>query len=374
MAEELRIDTGLDKADFTIIGAGNGGTAMAGYLAMRGYVVNLWNRSAKPIHDIETCGGIFLEGEIRGAAIPNKVTTDIGDAVAGASVIMVTVPAFGHETVARLMAPHLSDGQIVVLNPGRTGGALAFRATLWREGCTSSVTVAEANTFVYASRTVGAARSHVFGIKKTVSVAALPATRTIDVVRALRPAFPQFVPVENVMVTSLDNMGAVFHPVPALLNAARIDASVPFEHYTDGITPRVASVLEALDAERVSIAGALDVPVRSALDWLRETYGIRADNLYDAIQANKAYHGISAPTSLNCRYITEDVPYSLVPMLSLAQVAGVKTPAIRAAVNLASALTGEDYIAEGRNAASMGITGMAGSELTEHVVQEVWQG
>jgi opine dehydrogenase len=374
MADELRIDAGLNRADFAVIGAGNGGMAMAGFLALRGYAVNLWNRSAKPIHDIQTCGGILLEGEIRGVAVPNNVTTNIEDVVAGVPVIMVTVPASGHETVARLMAPHLGDGQIVVLNPGRTGGALAFRATLWKEGCSSSVTVAETNTFIYAARTVSSGRSRVFGVKQSVSVAALPAVRTVQVVRALRPAFPQFHAVESVMVTSLDNMGAVFHPVPTLLNAARIDASAAFEHYTDGISPSVASVLEALDAERMSIASALGVPARSALDWLRETYGIQAASLYDAIQANKAYHGISAPTSLNCRYITEDVPFSLVPMLSLAEVAGVKAPVIRAAVNFASVLTGEDYMAEGRNAASMGIGGMAGEELAEHVAAEVWQG
>jgi opine dehydrogenase len=371
MAEDLRVDVGLENGDFAVIGAGNGGTAMAGFLALRGYAVNLWNRSAKAIDDIEKCGGILLEGEIKGVGVPNKATTDIGDAVRGVPVIMVTVPASGHEAVARLMAPHLSDGQIIVLNPGRTGGALAFRATLWKEGCTASVTVAETNTFIYASRTLGPGRSRVFGVKKSVSVAALPAVRTIHVVRALKPVFPQFLPVESVMVTSLDNMGAVFHPVPTLLNAARVEASSAFEHYTDGISPSVASVLEALDRERMSIADALGVPARSALDWLRESYGISADNLYDAIQANRAYRGISAPTSLDCRYITEDVPFSLVPMLSLAQVAGVDTPVIRAAVNLASVLTGEDYMVQGRTAMSMGIAGMAGQELIEHVVQEV---
>lgn len=374
MAEELRVDIGLQNGDFAVVGAGNGGVAMAGFLALRGCDVNLWNRSRKTIQDIESCGGIFLEGEIKGVAVPNRVTTDIEEAVKGVPVIMVTVPASGHETVARLMAPYLTDGQIVVLNPGRTGGALAFRATLWKEGCTASVTVAETNTFVYASRTLGRGRSRVFGVKRSVSIAALPAVRTIQVVRALKPVFPQFLPVESVMVTSLDNMGAVFHPVPTLLNAARVEAALAFEHYTDGISPSVASVLEALDRERLSIADALGVPARSALEWLRESYGIQADGLYEAIQKNNAYRGISAPTTLDCRYITEDVPFSLVPMLSLAEAAGVETPVIRAAVNMASALTGEDYAAKGRTAESMGIAGISGRELIEHVVQEVFYG
>jgi opine dehydrogenase len=61
-------------------------------------------------------------------------------------------------------------------------------------------------------------------------------------------------------------------------------------------------------------------------------------------------------------------------MLSLAEAAGVETPVIRAAVNMASALTGEDYAAKGRTAESMGIAGISGRELIEHVVQEVFYG
>lgn len=371
MAEKTRIDSASEAADFAVIGAGNGGMAMAGFLALSGFRVNLWNRSAPIIEALNASGGILLEGEIEGFAVPDAMTADIYTAVRGVPVIMVTVPASAHEDVARLLAPCLEDGQTVVLNPGRTGGALAFRKTLRDEGCTADVTVAETNTFIYASRNLGGGRSRVFGVKKSVIVAALPATRTAVVVSALRRAYPQFVPAENVMVTSLDNMGAVFHPVPTLLNAARVDASVAFEHYTDGISPSVASVLEALDAERMAIARALGVAARSALDWLYETYGIRADTLYQGIQANKAYHGIAAPTSLNTRYIKEDVPYSLVPMLSLARIAGVRARVIRAAISLASALTGEDFIETGRNADSMGIAGMVGSELASLVSVEV---
>ncbi|MGI6632534.1 MAG: NAD/NADP octopine/nopaline dehydrogenase family protein [Bacillota bacterium] len=371
MADQLILDRNPEIADFAVIGAGNGGVAMAGFLTLRGFAVNLWNRSQPTVETLNAAGGIMLEGELGGLAVPNMITSDIGSAVAGVPVIMVTVPASGHETVARLMAPWLHDGQIVVLNPGRTGGALAFRKVLRDQGCINDVTVAETNTFIYASRRLEGGRSRVFGVKKTVSVAALPASRTIEVVRALRSAFPQFVPAENVMVTSLDNMGAIFHPVPTLLNAARVDSSLSFEHYTDGISPSVASVLEALDAERLAIARGLGVYARSALDWLRETYGIVADSLYEGIQANKAYHGISAPTTLDTRYIKEDVPFSLVPMLSLANVVGVSAPVMKAAISLASVLTGVDYMEMGRNAFSMGIDGIMGSQLTDLVTLEV---
>lgn len=374
MAERQQVNRPRGALDFAVIGAGNGGTAMAGFLALKGFRVSLWNRSRPAVDSINSAGGILLEGEVTGLAAPDIATTDIEDAVAGASVIMVTVPASGHDAVARLLAPCLAGGQTVVLNPGRTGGALSFRKTLRDQGCRADAVVAETNTFIYASRRFEGGRSRVFGVKKSVSVSSLPAAAAPEVALKLKAAFPQFTPAENVMVTSFDNMGAVFHPVPTLLNAARVDRSLAFQHYTDGISRSVATVLEALDAERMAIARSMGVAARSALDWLRETYGIHAETLYEGIQANEAYRGIAAPTSLDTRYIKEDVPFSLVPMLSLAFLSGVSAPVMRSAVSLASALTGEDYMETGRNASSMGIAvtenaGAAGFSFSEVLIR-----
>ena len=129
MADQLILDRNPEIADFAVIGAGNGGVAMAGFLTLRGFAVNLWNRSQPTVETLNAAGGIMLEGEpeLGGAQHDNFRHRQRGS---GVPVIMVTVPASGHETVARLMAPWLHDGQIVVLNPGRTGGALAFRKVL----------------------------------------------------------------------------------------------------------------------------------------------------------------------------------------------------------------------------------------------------
>ncbi|MDZ7837274.1 MAG: hypothetical protein U5N58_04580 [Actinomycetota bacterium] len=50
----------------------------------------------------------------------------IDKVIKGADVIMVVVPANAHASIAQRCAPYLEDGQIVVLNPGRTCGALEF--------------------------------------------------------------------------------------------------------------------------------------------------------------------------------------------------------------------------------------------------------
>ncbi|MGI6660486.1 MAG: NAD/NADP octopine/nopaline dehydrogenase family protein, partial [Bacillota bacterium] len=115
-------------------------------------------------------------------------------------------------------------------------------------------------------------------------------------------------------------------PLPVLLNAGRIESKVAYEHYRDGVTPSVARVLEALDRERLAIARAFGVRTRSTLQWMYHTYGIKAKTLYEAVQKNPGYVGITAPGSLDHRYIFEDVPFGLVPLASFAKIAGVRVP------------------------------------------------
>ena len=154
---------------------------------------------------------------------------------------MVVTPSSAHADVAAACAAHLSDGQIVVLNPGRTCGAIEFTKVLRDNGCTADVTVAETGTFIYASRSDGPAQARIFRIKEAVPLAALPASRTPRVLETLCTAYPQFIDGGNVLKTSLDNMGAIFHPALTLLNAGWIEATHGnFQFYVDGVTPSVA--------------------------------------------------------------------------------------------------------------------------------------
>lgn len=355
---------------YAVIGAGHGGKAMAADLAAKGFTVNLYNRTAEHIEEIAARGEIDLEYESGVSRLCRlaAVTSDIAEALDGADVIMVVVPASGHRDVAHSCAPHLRDGQIVVLNPGRTGGALEFRQILDQEGCTANVIVAETCTFVFASRSTGPAQAHIFRHKNTVPLAALPATRTGHVLETVCEAYPQFIPVPNVLHTSLDNMGAIFHPALTLLNAGWIEHTKgDFQFYIDGVTHSTSHALEVLDRERMTIAAALGVRARSARRWLRDAYSAEGDSLYEAMQANPGYQGIKAPRNLRHRYIFEDVPFSLVPMVSLGKQFGVDTWAIDAMIRLACVLHGTNYYERGRSVEDMGLKGLRVSEVTDYV-------
>ena len=127
-----------DYPSFCVLGAGHGGMAMAGHLSMMGVAVNVYNRSEPRIAPIRLTGGIELSGAVEGFGPISIATTDIAEAINGIDVLMVVVPANGHRFMAEKVAPHLRDGQIIVLNPGRTGGALEFRHVLKQNGVTAT--------------------------------------------------------------------------------------------------------------------------------------------------------------------------------------------------------------------------------------------
>jgi opine dehydrogenase len=357
----------MDTLKVAVLGAGNGAHAMAGHLGKKGFPVRLYNKFEEEIASMRERGGVTLEGVVEGFGPVALATTDPTPVVGWADVIMVAVPAFAHRFMAQVCAPHLRDDQIVVLNPGRTGGALEFACVLRHEGVTAHALIAEAQTLVYACRISGPARVRILGIKKQVPVAALPATDTPQAVETARQLYPQFVPAANVLETSLDNIGAVFHPSTMMLNANRIEAGEEFDFY-QGMTPMVVGFLEAIDGERMAVAQAYGVQVMSAADWLVRAYeGISGATLYERIQSNDAYQGIKAPKTLNMRYITEDVPCGLVPIVSLAETAGVETPTSRGVINVACGLLKRDFWAEGRTLGQLGLSGMTVEEIKRYV-------
>lgn len=361
------------KTRYAVVGAGNGGKAMAAHLGLMGFSCVLYNRTLENIEAIKTRGGIELTGcedVPHGFGKLALVTSDIGEALERADVIMVVVPATAHADIARAAAPHLCEGQIIVLHPGRTGGALEFVYVLDQCGCETDVTVAEAETLLYAARSEGPAQARVFRVKDAVPVAALPATRTPRVLEVLSIAFPGFIDGKNVLQTSLNNMGAIFHPALTLLNAGRIESTGgEFQFYIDGATPSVARVLEALDRERVTVAASLGIRAQTGMEWLRRAYEATGENLYEAIHNQPGYRGIKAPATLNHRYITEDVPMSLVPIAALGQRYGVRVRGMDSIIRMACIVHRTDYWRRGRTLDRLGIERLSVGEITRYVME-----
>jgi opine dehydrogenase len=366
-----------NKAHYTVIGAGHGGKAMAAHLALMGFPTTLYNRTSEHIFAIKELGGIDLEsydGGPRGFGKLVCVTSNMAEALEKAEMIMVVVPSSAHSDVAKMCAPHLKDGQIVVLHPGRTCGAIEFAKVLRDQNCTADVTISEAETFIYASRSDGPAQTHIFRIKEAVPLAALPANRTRRVLDQIHEAYPQFIDGINVLQTGLNNMGATFHPALTILNSGWIESTHgDYQFYIDGVTPSVARVLETLDRERVTVASSLGIRARTALEWLKLAYDTSGEDLHEAIHNQPGYYGIKAPPTLNHRYLFEDVPMSLVPIASLGLRYGVSVAGMDSMIRLACIIHHTDYWRRGRTIDKLGIDNLSVGELTHYVNEGVYE-
>ncbi len=178
-----------EKISFAVLGAGCGGQAIAGYLALRGHDVSLYNRSHSRIAAFQDRGCIEVRDKINGFGALSYIGTDLAEAMADRDVIMVVTTATGHRPLAQKMAPHLRDGQIILLNPGRTFGALEVSHTIRQAGCTADVVIGEANTLIYVARVTVPGTAAIKAIKKTVSISAISANDTPYLVSKLSGVF-----------------------------------------------------------------------------------------------------------------------------------------------------------------------------------------
>jgi opine dehydrogenase len=214
---------------------------------------------------------------------------------------------------------------------------------------------------------MGPGTAVIHGAKRELRVAALPATRTSELLAAWRPVLRNLSGAPSVLHTGLANFGAILHPTITLLNAERIERGDSFDFYTEGVTPRVAATLAAADWERLRIARAYGVTACSVPAWIPAAYGHQADTMLAAVGKNPAYVGIKAPTALIHRYLLEDVPTGLIPLIELAEAAGLAVPTLRSLLALARITLGGEPWQRPRTLHSLGLDGLSPEECRAFV-------
>lgn len=331
-----------------VISSGNGGQAMAGYFSNLGYRVALYVREQERV-DMFKSNDFVVGGAVECTTEIDLISCNMDEVIEGAYLIMVTTPSQYHSIVAKAMAPYLKDGQMVILNPGRTLGSYEFDKVLSDNGCTADITLGETETFIFTCRCLKLGHPIIYSIKTGVEVAAHKPERTPLLVEALSELFPGIHAAKSTLHTGFCNIGMIFHPLPILMNITRVEAKEGFLFYMDGISPLVANILERLDKERVSVAKALGVDVLSAYDWLYERYGSEGENLYERIQNTKAYATVLAPTDIDTRYIFEDIRTGCVPVSCAGKKLGVDTYIVDSVIQWASTVYDFDFMSKGRN-------------------------
>ena len=331
-----------------ICGAGHQGFSMAAHLALNGLDVNLWNRTQAHIQKVIDTGIINCSGIVNGEARISKASSNIADVIS--NFVMVTTASIGHKDIARQLAPYVNPEMVVVLNPGRTFGAIEFVEELKKCGVKELPQIAETQTIVYTCRKTGLNSTDIIALKNGVEIASIRGSDIDYIMKRMPQCLKSFFkPVDSVGITSLSNVGMILHCAPVLMNIGWIESkTTDFKYYYDGISPSIAHFLEKLDKERQAVANEGGFCVESVKDWLNRSYGIAGSTLYECIRNNKAYEEIDAPPTINTRYLYEDVPNGLVPIETMGKELGVVTPNISMIIDLACSIMDVDYRKTGR--------------------------
>ncbi|MGE3708985.1 MAG: NAD/NADP octopine/nopaline dehydrogenase family protein [Hyphomicrobiaceae bacterium] len=358
-----------------VLGAGHGGAAACADLTRRGFDVRLHARRAETLAPIRERGGLEVRGVHKGFVALPLLTTDVAQAVKGADLIMLVVPSVAHESYAAALAPHVDPDVPILLNPGHTGGGLHFLHALRRAGYAGPVQIGETVTLTYICRMAGPATIEIYSYTKKLGFAALPGKRTAALHAALQPLYPELVSRTSVIETGLSNINAIFHPPGMLMNAGWIEHTHGgFLFYAEGITETVGRVVSAIDAERLAIAAALEVPARPFLDVFHgaglTTEAARASgSVSRGCRESAPNRTIKSPPTLDHRYVHEDVGYGLVAFSAFGRLAGVPTPVIDSHVTLAGAAMGIDFWKSGLTLEKMGLDGVRKDELLARVAE-----
>ena len=342
-----------------VLGGGNGSLAAAGDLALAGHEVRLWRRDRAAVETHNAAGGLITVKDFRGRheARPSLITSDIADAVRGAQLILCPAPATAQPDIARALAPHLADGQVVFLPPG-TFGSVLFAKAAWDTGNRVKVAFAETGTLPWLTRKHGPFEAAITIRAKRLPTGVFPLTLQAHALEVIGSAFPGVIePCGDALSGALMNAGPIIHPPLITMNAAPLEHFEKWDIHKEGTTAATRRVTDALDAERVAIREALGYGpphfplanhyAREGEEWM---YGRGShDKLTDSGDWRERI------VLTGHRYMLEDVRIGLSFLASVGALAGVQTPLVRAFLAIGSAICDEDFMTTGRTLAGLGL-------------------
>jgi len=356
---------------FAVLGCGNGGMALAGAIASKGYAVNVFDALPPTEGFLKFANEkeIFLEGSVNSRGIVNTVTNDMKTAVGDAEVIIIVVPAFAHEVIFEKLIPHLKDGHKIIVIPGNFG-SLLLRKMMAANGTERDISISECASLPYACRKVSYNTVEIYKQKNKLKLATWPTGVNGEIINILNQIAGIFFPGNNVLEASMDNINCVLHPLPVLLNIGAIERdSKNFRHYIDGISPLISEKIHDMDNERLEIGKCYSLNLIPVLAQLKMYYGENdSRNVLEYVNSDQSPYKNLYGQNVNGRYLTEDIPYLVTPTMLLGEKALMDTPLFDICIHLASQLHNTNYLKNGTNLKKLGIDHMSCDQLLQYVM------
>jgi len=384
--------SGILDRPVAILGGGTCAQAFAAEFALAGYKVRLYEL---PELAQQTIGEVLSTGEIElagtqanfkwfrraGVARIDVVTTDISEALHGAGLVIVAIPAKGHRPFFEKMLPCLENGQVISIFPDNFG-SLMLSKMMRDEGCNEDVVIGGWSSMPYGVRAVAPGKLDCLMRTHELIGDALPSKdgdKFFDSLKGI-PAFDGVVELERgdtVIAVDLANPNPVVHVPGSILNVGAMEVSemegtlgIPkgkYSMYKHGMSPAVARVQFGFHQEEKRIAKAMGITMPEFREdqffWKCSIMGLEFWGPFvDVIMPP-----IAGPTSTEHRYFTEDIPIGTVMRYNLAKKFGVQIPIIESLIHIGSAICKRDFFKEGRSLKELGIEDLSREQIITYL-------
>jgi opine dehydrogenase len=337
-----------------IAGSGAIALASAAWLRLAGHGAMLWSPGGAGAEALRT-QPLEVEG-LRQCALAVEVASDAAQLCHDSDVLLLALPVNGHRRVMDALLPSLREGQVVIVSSMGSLSSLYLHESAERAG--KPLTVASFGTTVLTARRETATRVRIMTRRRRVGVSALPGAQGGAAVALCGALFGDgFHPQGDALVSALSNVNPESHGPLAVYNWTRIERAEDWPQY-HCMTPGVARVIEALDAERLALARAFGIELAGIEQHFAQSFGTAATRLEDiAAELHAKRGGPPGPTRMDTRYLTEDMPYGLAFLEALGRVAAVPTPATRTILDAASLASGVDFRRQNDLLGPLGLAG-----------------
>lgn len=360
----------------TVIGAGNGGMTAAYHLSKTGHEVCLYDLPSfdRQIRAVQETGGIeALEGKNGDAYLFGgfekiaRATTDMEEAVSFADTMVMICPSFAQEILFAEMIPFLRDGQILIVMPGNFAGLVLHEMLEKSDRAGLEFTFVDAISIPWATRLNGPAQICIMGLKKFMPLSIFPGSHATE---QLKKQVEEVMPIpvrylESPLRAGLENINFGGHPLMTTVNIGLLENfEGNFNYYADCCSPATARATAKMDKERLAVGAAYGYQLWPELEIMNALYDGHCESVYEFNRSSVTHGKVkNSPASSKERYITEDVPYLLVPIDLLAKKAGLRPVIMESVIHLASAYNDTDYFTAGRTLEKMGLADMSVEEI-----------
>ena len=345
-----------------IVGAGSIAFGMAAFLEQQGHHATLWSPSGERTKALAKGEALVAKGSVEGTFHPSAAASAEA-LVAGAEVVVIALPAYGHKSVLDAIAPYITPAQTIIISSHASFGALYLSRLLAARGVVAPIV--GWGTTVVTGRQLSPTLVNVNTVRKKVDLATVPASRSADGLAVCQTLFgDRFVDRGSLMAIALSNLNPQNHMGIALGNMTRMERG---ENWSQGqnVTPNVGRLLERLDEERIAIATKLGLEVRNIFQHFHLSFHVPMSSISQMNQEmHEAGNGGTGPATADSRYVTEDVPFGLVMTAKIGRLAGQPAELHEAGVRIFSAMYGRDFNAENDLLAALDVDAMSLEQLT----------